>query len=425
MKRLTAVLLSIVSPACTPPPPLTCQAFELPAAAIAQVGERVQTEVGLNSLCFPLPTDATRLLVADQAIVEVFDPNGEAFPFTAEKPVRLLQSNTVTNSVQVVFTPNRAGVWRITARLEPAIGSTTQMLPVVDVQDGSRARIVSAGALPTECRRYAQTASGTVLCGPSASNEFVTQRGQRFPASAVSVMGDTLWVKRTDTAELLERWVDDAGTFVKTHEAAIKMVQQPALMVAAPDESLWLLSSYEFGSSVPPMVQHIFPADDAGLRAVDVARFEVSGPAAIAAGNDTVQVCGAIGHAEYGEVDGGRLTQLPQIGRISMGGDETTLWTTNSQNLEALRPTAAGLQRAALKVPATSLGFFSGPPQLSPVLPMVVNPGSSWGAVPQLVDGKIVFTGYRTDAGFQLVGATKRHVYARSNDGKQLQVIDR
>jgi len=84
---------------------------------------------------------------------------------------------------------------------------------------------------------------------------------------------------------------------------------------------------------------------------------------------------------------------LPDRLRNVLAADESMVWTTDGKDLEVLKVTDAGRTVAA---------------------------------VPELVDGGLVVTGYRTrDAGYGLVSATKTHVYARSNDGAWLQVIDR
>lgn len=425
MRRLGVVLLVLAG--CSAPQPPSCQVTEAPLTSMGMVGRVVQASVGVVEQCINLPADPSKFHVADSATVEVLDPDGNARPFTSGRPTRSFNFNSLNQLVNVSFMPDRPGIWRVTAKLEPSIGASTQLIPVVDIQPSASVRVIDAAPFPIDCQRFVQSALGTVVCGTHA--EIVTQFGQRFPASGAALEGTTLWlVKNAQDTQVVERWVEQVGgAFEKTHDARMRglAASSQAVMAAAPDESLYFKGALS-STALNLRVVHVRPQPDGGLAARELGDFGGFSPSVLAAENDQVHACGVSQLLTINGVDGGQQQRiLETLRRDPLGADETTMWTSDDKSLSAVQVTDAGLVQDKLALPRDAMKPVPSGPPLTPVLPML-SQHVNFGAVPELVDGKIVLKGYLTDAGFQMVGATKRHVFARSNDGTQLlQVIDR
>ncbi len=405
--------------ACTPPTPAArppapapvCNARADTAGGLAEVGLPVEVRLGIEQFCITESSNAAPGRAADDAVVAVFDPDGDPCPFTASKPTRAGNSD----GVSVSFTPTRAGQYRVTARLEPSIGITHRVVEVMAFSPGAASRLIDFEAA-RQCEQCAQTALGAVLCGACREQEVVTQAGQHIAASAVVLDGLTLWVARALEGRV-ERWLEqDAGVFVRTHQAGLADDGFPFL--AAAGDGLWLFA----GSAI----QKLAPLPDGGLDGPsrEVADFVVTG---ITSGNGIAYLFGSEG---FLAIDGAGKTFQPlqSRARLPIATGEGAMWSRNlnDTDIEGVVLTPAGFKRAtgAMRAGGSS-GFL-----FNPAVPFIAqgfrDAGVALVAVPEIVEGTLVLTGYKSqEPGFSIVGATKQHIFLRSVDRKRIQVIDR
>ncbi len=405
------------------PPVVDCDVTEDPVEVLAEVGAPVEVRLGVTQFCggdgglvrawFPTAADAAK--------VEVLDPDGEPIAFTATAPALAGTSN----AVRVTFTPRREGEHRLTVRFEPAIGNTTHTIDAVPFSAGVSRRTIASKEM-SRCSQCLQTALGTVVCGGCVDRAVVTQTGQRIDADDVLVDGTTLWITRRIPLRV-QRWVErDGGAFFKTHEAAYPEVVS-TLMAPAPN-GIWLFlqTSLQVESA---RVVRAGPLDDGGLGGPSQAIADRFFPSAMVSGDGNAYL---IGRDSFLTLDGVGATfhALPARDRVPFISGDSMLWSTDffTKDIEVLKLSPTGFERAQKSRPA----LFGGNTRLVPGLP-ILPPGRAFfgstievAAVADFVDGGIVLTGYRSgDGGFSIVGATKQHVFLRSNDGSQLQVIDR
>jgi hypothetical protein len=403
---------------CAPTGEAQCLASQRAVDGFLIAGKPSTVTVGVVAVC--PNSDGQRSRAADQVTVEVFDPDDQPVAFTVSEINRTPGDVIVPTSVEVSFTPDRVGGWRINTTFEPGIGRTSQVVQALEQRTDAGVRVVAVD-LPG-CTQYAVTELGTVLCGTvnphSGPSGVATSRGQRLSGSVFAVDQNAVW-SLSHASGTLERWVDDGSALKLSHSLNTELFGG---FVAPHSGGLWMSGSHPMAPSSVSVVR-VEPELDGGLSL----QKRATAPIGVVRG---MMVGDALFFSNEGSAvvtflaDGGSQNVTVPPGPF-VGTDETTLWIESAVNggLAAFRPRVGTPLQASVSLPLSGLPSFA---MMVPFTPVVGSLGGGTPAVPRF-DGTQITLEY-FDPGPDYAGvssANSKHAFARSIDGKLLKIFDR
>jgi hypothetical protein len=400
---------------CSPAGEPTCRVKLRTPVVFPVAGEPSTVTLGLLQVC--PNSDAHRTTAADQVTVEVFDPDDQPVPFTVSEIIRSLrESSVVDTSVEVSFTPHRAGGWRITANFEPGIGRMSEVVQAIE-RHGDAGMRVLAVEFPPDCVEYSITDQGTALCatrGPHGAFDLATGRGQRIPGSQFVVEPNAVWSVR-HVPPMVERWVDDGNALKLSH--TLKLATS-VRAISPGAGGLWMLGE-PFADSASVPLFRVEPQLDGGLLLQE--RGSVSSDNQEVLGGDPLSLYGPRSVVTLLADGGSRMVSVP-LGAFA-GTDQSTLWVNNGDVLVAIRPLVGGTLQESVDIAANRL---PGRPLISPTTPVIISVDGTQAAVARFDGTEIRLELYDPGPDYAPVStANSKHAFARSLDGKLLKVFDR
>lgn len=415
-----ASALVVLALGCSPPlqkptPRILCTVAERPIDAVALAGESSTLTLGLVEHCSGNTDPAFHR--ATDAVVEVFDPDGVALPFTATAPVRTTGDTDFANTLAVTFTPKVPGPHRLTARFEPSIGQTAQAALVGDRRADAGVRLLTT--LPADCLHYAATSVGTVVC--SRDGGLATERGQVLAGQRFAVEGSAVWRVAADGE--VDRFDDDGGTLVPTHHASAEITGARVTAAGASGGALYVAEAagqntlWEFR----PGADGGFARDSGFVLIPGGGGFAQVGPGfpgpAIC---QSVMLAVAKGPAIFATtLRDGRLPLAPHGGSECRGIDEGVVWVGSPVSVFASTFPDGGPQQLALGRLASDAFPAGHDPRLSPVV-MPLDPFT----VAAVANGALQLRAYPLAADERIVNVSGAKVFARNPAGA-LKVFER
>jgi hypothetical protein len=406
-------------------------------------GQPAQFRFGLFEAC--IDQNGKEHDVATEVKVEILDPNGKPFPHFASGPIRVVTPsapNVFENVVEVLFTPDQPGTWRLTASFEPGIGETGQEIEAIEWRGDAGVHVID-WAVPRGCREYGMTDLGTAVCfgGQPGQVELETHRGQSMKAQSFALEHDTLWrVTYVDGgSSLVERLVDDGVSFRTTHAFGETFVGTG--VIALRGDEAWLFGGYRVSGTMT--LRQLRP-QDGGTISSD--KIEIPGKHAVSV---TVGPGGALLGASDGERQSfmfasreGVVSKLVDAGMTTpLASDSVAFWMSAEEQNAVLNWQATDLGLATvgvggvawirMQLPHQTFNFSISGLAAVPLVPMERSEQGPTGpakgiAVPRLAGSRIALEMYDAGSDFgQVVSATRTHAFAVALDGGSLKVFAR
>ncbi len=403
-----------------------CVVIAEAGGGVVVVGERAQAVPRLRLQCF----DGVAPRV-DQVVVEVIDPDEHRISsFTVGPPAVGGGGTTRSVSADIAFTPDRAGPWTVIARFEPSVGRVQLSFEAVVVRTDAGFRLARIDAFPPGCTQFGVLASGAPVCLVGDVSPQLAIGAQRIDGDAFAIDGEAIWIVRREVTQLrIARFVSAEGF---THQTNLFIPTQSPKLIGHGGSAIVAGAFDDAGSRVRAVTQ-LWPEPDAGVTFVQRPIGERFALGLAAAGDrlivPTVPFGGGAAQTVVLEPDGGFEVGAGAalVGQTS--ADEGFVW---SDEETFSRPGATGhailvVDHDGAQARHRTLRFSGAQmpqPRLSPQTP--VGRFATNNAVLRLGEPDLGWEIYATGPGFgPVISATRRHAFARSDDGKTLKIIDR